>query len=45
MTYRELSVTILRGALEVYSKNVRLGVGSPSNFTPGPYMIGAIVAR
>jgi len=42
---RELSVTILRGALEVYSKNVRLGVGSPSNFTPGPYMIGAIVAR
>jgi len=42
---RELSVSILQGALEVYSKNVKIGVGSPSNFTPGPYMIGAMVAR
>ena len=42
---RELSVNILQRALEVYSKNIKLGVGSPTNFTPGPYMIGAMVAR
>merc|ERR1719193_1910336 len=42
---RELSVNILQGALNVYSKHMRLGVGSPTNFTPGPYMIGAMVAR
>ncbi|XP_023324699.1 maestro heat-like repeat-containing protein family member 1 [Eurytemora carolleeae] len=42
---RELSVNILQGALDVYAKNVKLGVGSPTNFTPGPYMIGAMVAR
>ena len=42
---RELAVNILQGTLETYSKNVKLGIGSPSNFTPGPYMIGACVAR
>ena len=35
----------VQGALETYSKNVKLGVGGPTNFTPGPYMIGACVAR
>jgi len=42
---RELSVNILQGALQVYSKNMKLAVGSPTNFTPGPYMIGAMVTR
>ena len=42
---RELSVSIMHGALETYVKGVRLGVNSPSNFTPGPYMIGAIIPR
>ena len=42
---RELSVTILLRALEHYLKGVKLGVSSPSNFTPGPYMIGAMTAR
>jgi len=42
---RELSVNILLGALETYCKNVKLGIESPTNFTPGPYMIGAMVPR
>lgn len=42
---RELSVNILLGALETYCKNVKLGIASPTNFTPGPYMIGAMVPR
>ena len=42
---RQLSVNILLRALETYLKGVKLGVNSPSNFTPGPYMIGAMVAR
>ena len=42
---RELSVSIFRGALETYVKGVKLGVNSPSNFTPGPYMIGAMIPR
>ena len=42
---RELSVSILHGALDTYVKGVKLGVNSPSNFTPGPYMIGAIIPR
>ena len=42
---RELSVNILLRALETYLKGVKLGVNSPSNFTPGPYMIGAMVPR
>ncbi len=29
----------------MYVKHVRLGVGAPTNFTPGPYMIGAMVPR
>ena len=42
---RELSVNIFRSALETYVKGVKLGVNSPSNFTPGPYMIGAMIPR
>jgi hypothetical protein len=42
---RELSVSVLLEALKVYVKHVRLGVGAPTNFTPGPYMIGAMVPR
>jgi len=42
---RELSVNIFQGALDTYVKGVRLGVNSPTNFTPGPYMIGAMVPR
>jgi len=39
-----LSGELHRG-LETYVTGVRLGVNSPSNFTPGPYMIGAVVPR
>ena len=42
---RELSVNILHQALETYVAGVKLGVNSPSNFTPGPYMIGSVVPR
>jgi hypothetical protein len=42
---RELSVNIFQGALDTYVKGVKLGVNSPSNFTPGPYMIGAMIPR
>jgi len=42
---RELSVNILLRALETYIRGVKLGVNSPSNFTPGPYMIGAMIPR
>ena len=42
---RELSVNILHRGLETYVAGVKLGVNSPSNFTPGPYMIGAVVPR
>lgn len=42
---RELSVNIFQGALDAYVKGVKLGVNSPSNFTPGPYMIGAMIPR
>ena len=35
----------LHRGLETYVTGVRLGVNSPSNFTPGPYMIGAVVPR
>ena len=42
---RQLAVSVLLRALETYLRGVRLGVNSPSNFTPGPYMIGAMVAR
>ena len=42
---RELSVNILHRGLETYVTGVKLGVNSPSNFTPGPYMIGAVVPR
>ena len=38
-------MNILLGALETYCKNVKLGIESPTNFTPGPYMIGAMVPR
>merc|ERR1719419_501723 len=42
---REISVNIFYSALDTYIKNIKLGVNSPSNFTPGPYMIGAIIPR
>ena len=42
---RELSVNILHRALDTYVTGVKLGVNSPSNFTPGPYMIGSVVPR
>ena len=42
---RELSVNIFQGALDTYARGVKLGVNSPSNFTPGPYMIGAMIPR
>eukprot|EP00092_Neocalanus_flemingeri_P105615 GFUD01135406.1.p1 GENE.GFUD01135406.1~~GFUD01135406.1.p1 ORF type:complete len:827 (+),score=184.53 GFUD01135406.1:272-2482(+) len=42
---RELSVNIFQGALKAYVKGVKLSVNSPSNFTPGPYMIGAMIPR
>ena len=32
---RELSVSIFHGGLETYVKGVKLGINSPSNFTPG----------
>ena len=41
---RELSVNIFQGALDTYVKG-ELGMNSPSNFTPGPYMIGAMIPR
>ena len=37
----ELLVSILQGALNTYTKGVKLGVNFPSNFTSGPYIIGA----
>ena len=42
---RELSVNIFQGALDTYVKGVRLGVNSKNNFTPGLYMMGAMVPR
>ena len=42
---RELSANILHRALETYVAGVVLGVNSPSNFTPGPYMMGAVIPR
>ena len=42
---RELSVNIFQGALNNYVRGVKLGINSPSNFTPGPYMIGAMIPR
>ena len=42
---RQLAISVLLRALDTYLGGVKLGVNSPSSFTPGPYMLGAMVAR
>jgi hypothetical protein len=42
---REMAINILRTCLETYLQNVEFKVGTPTSFSPGPYIIGAVVPR
>ncbi len=40
---REMAVSVLQGCLRSFVKGMSLGVGEPSDFSPGPYFIGGVV--